>query len=493
MGIHGLTKLIADKAPGAIKEHKMDSYFGRKIAVDASMSIYQFLIAVRQGEQGQLTNEAGEVTSHITGMLYRTIRMMEAGIKPAFVFDGKAPTLKGGELAKRKERKAAAEAELTRLQESGEGTAEDIERQQKRLVRASREQSEEVKRLLTLMGVPIVDAPCEAEATCAKLAAEGLVFGTGTEDADALTFGTPKLIKNLNASEAQKKPIVEIDLARALEGLELTMAQFVDLCILMGCDYSDTIKGIGPVKGLELIKKHGNMEGVLAEVRKMGPKFEIPETFPYEEARALFVTPEVVDCSTVELKWSEPDAAGLLQYLVHEKQFDEGRVKKAIERLQKCKGKNSQNRLESFFGPVTIRASEKKAAAAACREWPGSAPATPPFRSPTLPLPLSSRRPGSPCRPRPPSDTRARPWAALRTREEPASLTCRPEAAPGRDESRRRQTPLSTRCPRVSRAPRASPARARSRRRGRSEVFSREHASARAVVPQLCMYRSECV
>ena len=89
MGIHGLTKLIADKAPGAIKEHKMDSYFGRKIAVDASMSIYQFLIAVRQGEQGQLTNEAGEVTSHITGMLYRTIRMMEAGIKPAFVFDGR--------------------------------------------------------------------------------------------------------------------------------------------------------------------------------------------------------------------------------------------------------------------------------------------------------------------------------------------------------------------------------------------------------------------
>merc|ERR1711865_1359121 len=131
-----------------------------------------------------------------------------------------------------------------------------------------------------------------------------------------------------------------------LEGLELTMAQFVDLCILMGCDYSDTIKGIGPVKGLELIKKHKDMEGVLAEVKKMGPKYEIPESF---------------DCSTIDLKWTEPDAAGLIQYLVHEKQFDEARVKKAIERLQKCKGKNSQNRLESFFGPVTVRASEKKA------------------------------------------------------------------------------------------------------------------------------------
>lgn len=181
------------------------------------MSIYQFLIAVRSAgdghASGQLTNDAGEVTSHLTGMLYRTIRMLEAGIKPVFVFDGKAPTMKSGELAKRKERQKAAEEELTKLQETG-GSAEDIERfarthlpcpaithapcsaithargqcrplpprtlgnyplvacrpvivrsQQKRTVRASREQSEEVKMLLKLMGVPVLDAPCEAEAT----------------------------------------------------------------------------------------------------------------------------------------------------------------------------------------------------------------------------------------------------------------------------------------------------------------------------------------
>eukprot|EP00325_Prymnesiales_sp_UTEX-LB-985_P020551 CAMPEP_0174734272 /NCGR_PEP_ID=MMETSP1094-20130205/62969_1 /TAXON_ID=156173 /ORGANISM="Chrysochromulina brevifilum, Strain UTEX LB 985" /LENGTH=76 /DNA_ID=CAMNT_0015937065 /DNA_START=35 /DNA_END=261 /DNA_ORIENTATION=+ len=76
MGIHGLTKLISDNAPGAIKEGNIDNYFGRKIAIDASMSIYQFLIAVRSAgdgnASGQLTNDAGEVTSHLTGMLYRT-------------------------------------------------------------------------------------------------------------------------------------------------------------------------------------------------------------------------------------------------------------------------------------------------------------------------------------------------------------------------------------------------------------------------------------
>ena len=58
MGIHGLTKLISDHAPDALKEQKIDTYLGRKIAIDASMSIYQFLIAVRQaGGEGQLTNE----------------------------------------------------------------------------------------------------------------------------------------------------------------------------------------------------------------------------------------------------------------------------------------------------------------------------------------------------------------------------------------------------------------------------------------------------
>ena len=150
MGIHGLSKLLNDNAPRCVKEHKMDYFAGRKIAVDASMQIYQFLIAVRQaGGEGQLTNEAGEVTSHLTGMLYRTIRMMEAGIKPVFVFDGKAPTMKSGERAKRKERQQAAVVELAKLQEEG-GTAEDIEKQQKRIVRASREQSEEVGALLLM-------------------------------------------------------------------------------------------------------------------------------------------------------------------------------------------------------------------------------------------------------------------------------------------------------------------------------------------------------
>merc|ERR1711971_1443846 len=113
----------------------------------------------------------------------------------------------------------------------------------------------------------------------------------------------------MGASEAQKKPIIEINLERALQGLELTMEQFVDLCILMGCDYSDTIKGIGPINALKLIKEHENIEGVVAHLQKSG-KHQLPEPFPYEEARTLFMTPLVADPVTTELKWSEPDVGG---------------------------------------------------------------------------------------------------------------------------------------------------------------------------------------
>ena len=70
MGIKDLSKLIADVAPKAIKKNEMKNYFGRKVAIDASMSLYQFLIAVRS-EGAQLTDSDGETTSHLMGTFYR--------------------------------------------------------------------------------------------------------------------------------------------------------------------------------------------------------------------------------------------------------------------------------------------------------------------------------------------------------------------------------------------------------------------------------------
>eukprot|EP00026_Physarum_polycephalum_P009814 Phypoly_transcript_09951.p1 GENE.Phypoly_transcript_09951~~Phypoly_transcript_09951.p1 ORF type:complete len:406 (+),score=86.45 Phypoly_transcript_09951:96-1220(+) len=336
-----------------MKEYNMKNFEGRRIAIDASMSMYQFLIAVRPGADGAtLTNDVGETTSHLQGMFYRTIKMLSNGIKPVFVFDGKPPVLKTGELAKRAARKREAEAELEQAKEGG--GQEEALKFAKRSVRVTKEHNEECKKLLRLMGVPVVEAPCEAEATCAALAKAGKVYATATEDMDALTLGTPILIRHLTFSEARKIPIKEISLQKVLEGLKLTEDQFIDMCILLGCDYSESIKGIGPKKSFELIQKYKSIEEILKHLDTK--KYIVPEVFPYEAIRDLFKNPEVIDPATVEFKWVDPDEEGLKKFLVDEKGFNEKRVADSIEKLKKCKSTTVQSRLTTFFGnPTTIK------------------------------------------------------------------------------------------------------------------------------------------
>ena len=357
MGIKGLKKLISDVAPQAYRDHALESYFGRRIAVDASMHIYQFMAVVgRQGDQ-LLTNDAGEVTSHLLGMMYRTARLLEAGVKPIYVFDGKPPTMKGDELKRRKEARQEAVQQLKEAKERGDEAA--IEKFSKRNLRVTKEHNEECKRLLRLMGVPILEAPCEAEAQCAELCKGGKVFSVATEDMDCLTFGSTRQSKNMMAPASQKKEIQEFDVQKVVEGLEVTMDQFIDICILCGCDYCESIRGIGPKKAYDLIKKHGNIEKLLEVLDKT--KFIVPESFPYEEARRLFKEPEVIPASQVPpFSWKTPDEEGMLAFLVDEKSFDRSRVESVIKKIKASRGKATQGRLESFFGPVKYRTIEKK-------------------------------------------------------------------------------------------------------------------------------------
>ena len=193
MGIKGLMPLIQEFAPGAVRELQgPEAYTGRIVAIDASMSLYQFLIAIRgHGREGGpatvLTNSEGEQTSHIQGMFNRTIKLLESGVKPVYVFDGRPPEAKDGELAKRQAKRKEAEEKLKKAQQ--EGNTEDIEKYSGMLTKVSRKDCEDVKSLLRMMGVPVVEAPCEAEAQCGELVKGGKAHAVGTEDMDALTFG----------------------------------------------------------------------------------------------------------------------------------------------------------------------------------------------------------------------------------------------------------------------------------------------------------------
>lgn len=355
MGILGLSKLVADCASHAIKENEIKNYFGRKVAIDASMSLYQFLIAVRGEGGAQLTSEDGETTSHLMGFFYRTIRMCDNGIKPVYVFDGKPPTMKAGELEKRKEKRDEAQAALDKAKE--EGNMEEVDKQSKRLVKVGKSHVDDAKKLLKLMGVPYVSAPCEAEAQCAELVKGGKVYAAGTEDMDSLTFGTNILLRHLTFSEARKMPIKEFYLDKVLEGFEMDQTQFIDLCILLGCDYVDKIKGIGPVKAIELVKKHKTIEVILENLDKT--KYPPPENWMYQEARRLFKEPEVTPASELDLKWEKPDEEGLVKFMCEEKGFQEERIRNGMKKLVKARSGATQGRLDSFFKVLPSPTSDK--------------------------------------------------------------------------------------------------------------------------------------
>jgi flap endonuclease-1 len=367
------------------------------------MAIYQFLIAVRSNSAGgqamQLTNADGETTSHIQGLFNRTIRFMTEGIRPVYVFDGKPPTIKSGELGKRKEKREKAEAALKQATE--EGNVEEQDKQSKRLVRAGQKENEDCRKLLELMGIPVIRAPCEAEAQAAALARKGVVYAAATEDMDALTFKTPILLRKMTFANASKAMIQTMNYQKALEGLGLTHDQFVDLCILLGCDYCDSIKGIGPKTALKLVKEHGNIETILKHIDRN--KYQVPESYepstkrlkrdeeydtddekekenteneevedaseePVEpifvQARRLFNEHEVLD--QVEIKFKLCQAEELTKFLVDEQGFNIERVKANIEKLQKAYKSTShpQARMDSFFSlksnPNSKKIAEKK-------------------------------------------------------------------------------------------------------------------------------------
>ena len=278
---------------------------------------------------------------------------MEAGIKPVWVFDGKAPELKSKELEKRKEQKIKAEEEKTKAIE--EGDFEKAKAMAGRSIRITPEMTADAKKLVKLMGCPVIEAPGEAEAQCAQMCKLGLAFGTASEDMDSLTFGSSFLMRGFNS---KKEPITQIDLSKMLEGFDMTMDEFIDLCILCGCDYTHSIGGVGPVKAFNLVKEHGKIEGVLETLKRHNDdpnkkqKYVIPEQFLFEESRDLFKGPDVItEKAEIEalLKWETPDQEALRSYLVNDKAFAENKVESGIKKLGQCKGKVNQGRLDMFF------------------------------------------------------------------------------------------------------------------------------------------------
>lgn len=327
----------------------LESLKNRILAVDAYNALYQFLAIIRQPDGTPLKDKGGRITSHLSGLLYRTANLCEKGIRLSFVFDGEPPELKQYEIQRR--RKVREEA-ITRYQEAvKEGKLEEARTYAQATSQLKDLMIEDSKRLLDALGIPWIQAPGEGEAQASYMAANGAVWAVASQDHDSLLFGTPRMVKNLTITGRRKLPrrdaYVEvepqlIELGKVLQEISITREQLIDVGILIGTDFNDGIKGIGAKTAIKLIRENGSLERILEK------NSEITVQPNYQRIRDIFLHPKVV--SDYKLSWSKPDEKKVISFLCGERDFSEDRVRKALTKIVNISHSKSYTTLESYFG-----------------------------------------------------------------------------------------------------------------------------------------------
>jgi flap endonuclease-1 len=323
----------------------LEDLTGRSIAIDAFNTLYQFLSMIRQPDGTPLMDRDGRVTSHLSGLFYRSAALLEIGIRPAYVFDGKPPELKKKTIEARKAAKVEAEKEWKKALEEG-----DFKRALSKATRTSKLDSDMIEESLSLldaMGIPWIKAPGEGEAQMGHMARKGDVWAGASQDFDAILFGTPNLVRNLTLAGKRRLPSGKtvdvfpevVTLSEVLSALEVTREQLVDMGILIGTDFNEGVKGIGPKKSLTLIRRLRNLEAVKAE-----GKVQVPEEF--EEVRRVFLEPEVTDSYT--MRWKEIDGESVRKIMCDRHGFSVDRVDAVIARIAAKDNVRSQKSLDSW-------------------------------------------------------------------------------------------------------------------------------------------------
>ena len=320
-------------------ETELEALRGKTVAIDAYNTIFQFLSIIRQPDGKPLMDSEGRVTSQLSGILYRTSNLIDAGLNPVFVFDGKANALKEGTIQERIARREKAAEEYEKA--LAEGDMEKAFSKAQQTSRMTPEILQSSKDLLGLMGIPIVQAPSDGEAQAAYMCSKGDVYAAASQDFDSILFGAPLLVRNLTISGRRKVPGKNvyrdvkteiIDSTRMLEQLGITREQLVDACIMIGTDFNPGITGIGPKKSLKLIQKFGDLETVMSE-----NGFDIPE---YQEVRDIFLNGPHEDDYSV--KAGEIDGEGVVA-MMKEYGFSEDRVNTVVNKIVAAR-KSEENR-----------------------------------------------------------------------------------------------------------------------------------------------------
>jgi len=332
-----------------IKKISLRDLKGKTVAIDASLFLYQFLSSIRQADGAPLSDSNGEVTSHLSGLFQRSASLMGQGIRLIYVFDGSAPALKEKERERRREIKLAAEAKYHAAAQ--EGDIREMKKFASRTSRLTTGMVDEAKELLMAMGIPVIQAPSEAEAQAAHMVKKGDAYALASQDADTLMFGTPLLVRNLSIAGKRKKTNAVayqtitpelVSLTDVFNNLSIDQDRLIALCMLVGTDFNrGGIKGIGPKTALKLVKEH-DLDSLFSTV-KWSEHFEMDWTEVFYLIKKMPVTDDY------HITFNPADEKKVKAILCARHGFSEERIEAALGKIIKDQGPQGQKGLGDFF------------------------------------------------------------------------------------------------------------------------------------------------
>ena len=326
MGIKSLTQTIKKFTPDSIENENLYKLSGKKVAVDASLVIYQQLLKCPKNALFKTSN--GKITNHITGLFYKIMNYISLNIEMIFVFDGKPPDNKQACIAKRKEKSNKAKEECD--------TETNIDKKnikEKESIRITKEIIDDTKKLLNLMGIKYVHpSEGEGEAYASELCRIGYVDYVLTEDMDTMAYACPKLIRNCVDKSLKRKDIISIfSYDKIIEGLDMTHDKFLDFCILCGCDYCPVVPKIGNITALKLIRKYDSIEDIMKNT-----SFDFPENYLNmfnDSKKNFYIFRDKLSVDDIDFVSSDVDIDGLKEFLISEVEMNEKRVENTIKKF----------------------------------------------------------------------------------------------------------------------------------------------------------------
>jgi len=351
MGVKNLSKIFDEVDVNLRNEHSSLFDFKNKyLAFDGFIQLFQFLSTIRGSGGENMTDNEGRTTSHLIGILTRNAALLQHGIKPIYVFDGTPSPLKEAERERRRERTNLAQEEHDKAVAAG-----DMARAKQlasRINKLDKGMIEDAKTLLTCMGIPVIQAPGEGEAQAAALALEGTAYATASQDYDALLFGTPVLVRNITITGRRNLPgggtkLVKsesINLEQLMNSLDLTREQLIDFGFMLGTDFNDGFKGIGPKSAFRFIKKYGSFRAAeKSEIKLQGYDHH------YDEVKEIFMNPNVH--KNLGIPNTPPfSKEKILKFLVDERGFNPDRYLPTIEKTEReIVNTQSQTDLKDWF------------------------------------------------------------------------------------------------------------------------------------------------